>query len=497
MVPLAIYLATFVLAFARTGRALPRRTTRAAAALAFAVVISSTVLGAMPVVMVVVVTMILLGLVSYGAHAQLAADRPAPEHLTTFFLVIAAGGALGGLLNGLVAPVAFDRVLEYRSALTVVPLLLLGVGGREASWVVRQVAANRVRAVLVLAVVVLAALGLRSAVWLSPRTTPTVVALLVVAVVVGWSLSRLPAAMVLALTLLFALSIAGDSRGQLEQTRSFFGTYTVRSEQGTHRLVHGTTIHGTQFVDAERRDLPTTYYAPTGPLGDVFDVAPADRVAAIGLGTGTIAAYGQPGQSLTFFEIDPVMVRIASDPRLFTYVSDSAASVSMVVGDGRLKVAEEQAESYDLMVLDAFSSDAIPVHLLTAEAMEVYAERLDDDGLLVAHISNRVFDLEPVLAAAAHHLGWTAVVGRSTTLGPGETPSTWVALSPDPATIEELLARPGWSGVGSREVSWTDDYVGHPPRAALRAGPAALPGAIWRIPWGVLCGECMITTGPW
>ena len=150
-------------------------------------------------------------------------------------------------------------------------------------------------------------------------------------------------------------------------------------------------------------------------------------------------------------------MRIAGDPDLFSYVDDSAADVEMVVGDGRLRLAERPAGSFDLVILDAFSSDSIPVHLLTEEAMRMYAERLTGDGVLMVHISNRVFDLEPVVASAADRLGWHAAIGRGTG-GTEGVPSAWVALSPDADTIDELLLRAGWHDLGPRQVRWTDDY---------------------------------------
>ena len=161
---------------------------------------------------------------------------------------------------------------------------------------------------------------------------------------------------------------------------------------------------------------------------------------------------------MTFFEIDPEIVRIASDPALFSYVDDSEADIEMVIGDGRLRIAEQAPSSFDAIILDAFSSDSIPVHLLTEEAMETYADRLTDDGVLLVHISNRVFDLEPVVASAADHLGWEVAIGADQGSSPGATPSTWLALSPQGSVIDTLLADTGWRQVDDRRVRWTDDY---------------------------------------
>ena len=161
---------------------------------------------------------------------------------------------------------------------------------------------------------------------------------------------------------------------------------------------------------------------------------------------------------MTFFEIDPEVVRVARNPKLFTYLADSDATIETVVGDGRLGLAKAGTGSFDMIVLDAFSSDAIPVHLLTEEAIRTYMDRLAPDGLLVVHISNRVFDLEPVLASAAERLGLSAVTRHGDGGTGGATPSDWVALGRDASDVAPLSALPGWRDLDARRVHWTDDY---------------------------------------
>jgi len=243
--------------------------------------------------------------------------------------------------------------------------------------------------------------------------------------------------------------------------RSFFAAYRVLEVDGQHLLTHGSTTHGLQFLDPAMADLPTTYYASPGSCEDVFELM-ADRlqsVGVVGLGTGTVATYGHPGEQLTFFEVDQEMVDLASDPRYFSFVSDSAADIHMVVGDGRLEVAKQPDAAFDLLVLDAFSSDSIPMHLLTREAMAMYATKLAPGGVLLVHISNRLFDLEPVLAAAATDLGWDATLGRGDGSTPGSTGSIWVALTEDAGVTSDLRSRAQWRPVDlSRQVTWTDDY---------------------------------------
>jgi hypothetical protein len=454
VVPLAIYLATFVVAFARTSRTPPLRLTRVAVGLSFGVAVASLVGGGPPAV-AIGLNLMMLALVGYAAHARLASERPSPEHLTAFFLVVSLGGALGGVLNGLVAPLVFDRVLEYPLVLVAIPLLLTGAAGD--SWLGRQVRANPVRAGAVGVFTLLAPILLRTGFLAWDGRGAWITVVIAGAALVGWFFSRLPKLLALALVLLFVGSTVGNMGGSLDRSRTFYGSYLVEQSDGAHQLVHGTTLHGTQLTAPADRRIPTTYYSRKGPLGDVFGMVDPQDVAVVGLGAGTVAAYGNPGQSFTFYEIDPEIVRIARDPKLFTYLDDSRASIRTVVGDGRLGLAEEPPHSFDLVVLDAFSSDAIPVHLLSEEAMRTYMERLRPNGLLVVHITSRLFDLEPVLAGAAARLGLTAAVGRGGGGSKEALPSVWVALGSSPS-VDRLVAQRGWDHIGSRRVTWTDDY---------------------------------------
>jgi SAM-dependent methyltransferase len=484
VVPLAIYLTTFIVAFAHGSRRPPVRTTRAAVGLALVALVLATYPVNASLGVHLAVSLVMLAAVGYAAHARLAAHRPAPDRLTTYYLVIAAGGALGGLLNGLLAPVVFDRVLEYPLALAAVPLLAMGlgrpaVGGERfpgdpgipsvapirepgrSPWLLRQVRAKRIPAVLAVGGAVLLAVAVHAALEAVTEETVFGVLVLVGCVLTGWLLSYYGVALSIAMVLFYAGAVV-LAPGVVEQTRTFFGSYTVESAGSRHILVHGTTMHGTQFRDQERRDVPTTYYVRGGPLGDLFGFDDGERfddVAVVGLGTGTLAAYGREGQSMTFFEIDAEMVELARDPALFSYLTDSAADIETVVGDGRLAIEDQPRESYDLIFLDAFSSDAIPAHLLTVEAMQTYAERLRPRGILAVHISNRVFDLEPVVAAAAEELGWSALIGVGGELEEGGARAVWMVLSPDEPTLTRLSGDRGWGRSDpDRLVRWTDSY---------------------------------------
>ena len=459
VVPLAIYLGTFVVAFGRSTRTVPATAVRLAVASTFLAAGATMMQSRTPVLLDVVLNMVMLGLVAFVAHARLAADRPEVGHLTTFYLVVAAGGALGGLLNGMVAPVVFDRVLEYPLITVLVPVAL--VTTRRDSAPTSRTAevrpptriATRI-AVVVVAVPLAAGLGAVLSRW--ANYTALAYIGLALAFLAGWLLSTRRILVAVVLALMFTGISVRSEVGTLDHRRTFFGSYLVLEGDGQHKLVHGTTLHGTQWQD-EHRSEPTTYYSRSGPLGDVFGLTGIRDVGVVGLGVGTVAAYGTSGQDFTFFEIDPEVIKIARDPSLFTYLRDSQASVKTTVGDGRLEVEKLPKASLDMLVLDAFSSDAIPVHLLTTEAMRTYADRLRPGGMLVVHISNKVFDLAPVLTSTAQTLGWSgrvAVGGE----GPGATKSEWVVLTPDPARLDQLTEHSSWQRLPHRSVTWTDDY---------------------------------------
>jgi hypothetical protein len=453
VIPLAIYLATFVVAFARQSREIPVTATRMAVGLGFAASLG----GALPggnVMLQVGLQLLMLALVGYAAHARLAAGRPDPAHLTTFYLVVAVGGALGGLLNGLIAPTLFDRVLEYPLVMIAIPLLMFGVrtpglaDEHRAAW-------KSAALVLVGAVALASAVGAftgRPGLWV--LAFPCLVLL---AVTLGLRLSREPALLITALIVVFGAILMADQLRAIDQRRTFFGSHQVRETDDMHLLLHGTTLHGSQFLD-ERSSVPTTYYTPSGPLGAVFRRGDFQAIGAIGLGAGTVAAYGKPGMSLTFFEIDGAVADIATTPKFFTYISDSRADVDIVLGDGRLEIAEQPKGSFDLIILDAFSSDAVPVHLLTVEAMRTYGERLRPGGVIAVNVSNKVFDLGDVIAGSAAKLGWYGAQDEGGDRADGGSLSRWVVVSPSTELVDTLKEQEGWDELDTDRVLWTDDH---------------------------------------
>lgn len=454
VVPLAIYLATFVVAFARTARQPPALVTRIAVLAAVIASVSAVVnVAHQPVLLAIVIQMVMLALVAFASHARLAADRPETSRLTTFYLVVAVGGAVGGLLNGVVAPLLFDRVLEYALLIVVVPLLLLGLRVNRDGVSDEERRRRRVRRLGV-------ALGLlvpAAAIAVAARESPGLLLALLAAGLLAWPLTRSPRLLCVVLVVLQVLLLVASDVDIIDRRRTFYGSYSTKATSDQHILYDGTTLHGTQFLDARSGD-PTSYYTRSGPLGDVFGLRRFQDVAVVGLGAGTMAAYGEPGQSMTFDEIDQADVDIARDPHLFTYLADSRADVHVIVGDGRIGLEAAPVASYDLIVLDAFSSDSIPVHLLTREAAAMYTDRLRPGGLLVFHITNHTFDLRPVMRGLMDSLGWVGIVGDRESHDPGATRSTWVVLAPTTQDLDALAHRPGWTPLPARSVSWTDDY---------------------------------------
>ena len=252
--------------------------------------------------------------------------------------------------------------------------------------------------------------------------------------------------------------------------RSYFGVYTVRqyADPATRVLLHGTTVHGRQFLDPDLRRAPTTYYGPTSGVG--LALAAADDIygegadiGVVGLGTGTLACYRQPDQDYTFYEIDPRVVDYSRD-RVFSFLGDCAPQAEIRLGDARIALESEPAQQYDVLAVDAFSSDAIPLHLLTREALRAYGRSLKPDGLMLIHISNRYVDLRPVIAAHALENGWIALM-RDDPGDPenGISASFWVAISADALPMAKLLqynTQADWIELGDPiGEPWTDDYA--------------------------------------
>jgi hypothetical protein len=471
VLPLSLYLLTFIIAFGRPPAGLIRWSSRVLPIAAVGV-IGSMLFGVIrPVWPVAVIHFSALFVGALLCHSRLAAERPDPRRLTEFYLLVAVGGVLGGLFNALLAPSVFSSVAEYPIAIVLACALRPRTSTRPRTNADLLIDAGFAAAVFCVT---------GAAAWAEGRMG-TDRAWLGELVKLG-----IPGALCLTLVvwpLRFALGIgafvvAGQMVGGLGyrvlyRDRTFFGVYRVLEDSSGswHWLVHGTTRHGTQSRDPDLAPEPTAYYHRHGPIGDVFAMAgePGFRhVGVVGLGAGAMAAYGWPrddGGTVTFFEIDPVMERIARDPRLFTYLRDSRASVNVIIGDARLRIAEAAAGSLDVLVLDAFTSDAVPVHLLTKEAVELYLTKMSEHGVLAFHISSRYLDLGPPLGAIARDLGLVAYERSDNDSyefeeREGKTSSTWLIMARDEASVGRLASDPRWVrySAGPGTPAWSDDY---------------------------------------
>jgi len=256
------------------------------------------------------------------------------------------------------------------------------------------------------------------------------------------------------------IAVALPGAATLRQVRTYYGvTRVLKNDRGWHLLVSGTTVHGAQ--DPSRRDVPLTYYAPGSPLADVVragDRGSARSIGVIGLGAGSLAAYGKAGDAMTFYEIDPAVIHLAEEPSVFSFLHDSAAAVRVVPGDGRLSIAVAPPRSEDLVIVDAFSSDAIPIHLLTREAVAIYERALADGGVVAFHVSNRFFNLFPVVARLAADAGLETLgrIGKGSVDGSEQSDVVVIGRGP---TMDALARTAGWAPIRPGPSLWTDDHA--------------------------------------
>jgi hypothetical protein len=451
IVPLGTYLLTFTIAFSSFGPAALRWSRFATPLVAVAAL---TVRPAAVPILIALGVQVLLVLVGGSlAHGLLADSRPAATHLTRFYLVVAVGGALGGVFNSLIAPLLFPTLLEY--GITVALVLGLVIRWREPVAGLRAHSSPLVRVPVMAGLILIPIAGLLllgiDLVDISGAARAVLATLLALPLLtpLGSSAAVGVAAVAIALLPQLLQLTASDF-----VERTFFGVHRVVTEGETRSLVHGTTVHGTQNLSTPEDELTAiSYYHPDEPFGDIMELARgSESIGVLGLGAGGIAAYGELGQQLVFHEIDPAVVDIAWE--WFTYLDRTPADVDVVLGDGRLTLSESR-QSYDLLVMDAFTSDAVPVHLLTVEAFESYLDAIDSEGIIAVNISNRYLDLRPVLAAARAELGIDGIYASGDGDSQGATASRWVALARESETLAPLRAA-GWEEFPTDEVLWTD-----------------------------------------
>jgi SAM-dependent methyltransferase len=485
VIPLGIYLLSFSVAFADDQR--PAYWISRFAPLVM--VISGTfvfVVWGKAAINGLVASLSLLFFVAVSLHNEMYRTRPAASELTSFYLMMSVGGVIGGLFCAIIAPLLFDWTWEHPILILLAALLLpkisvlpFGHNKPKLPWIMFGLGC------------IALILGLVGGIS-EPVTTSlpkVVLATTVIVLAVAVAGFRIPFLLAVA-----GLLITNGGWYSLQQSyagvrmRSYFGTYTVNSsESGQVRwLNHGTTMHGMQLLDEPTR--PISYYPVTSGVGIALTKAPElygphARVGVVGLGTGTLACYRKPGQFWQFFEIDPLVIEIARERKIFSFLEKCAPDVPIQLGDARLTLTTVPQGQFDILALDAFSSDSIPLHLLTKEAFATYRRALKPDGLLLVHISNRYINLNPVVAAEARANGWHAALRHDSPtealIAKGDRPSQWIALSPDAGKLAQLTGKVDarkskyhdadqWIALDPASKSaWTDDYASVLPHLSL------------------------------
>jgi hypothetical protein len=475
IVPLALFLLTFVLIF-RDEPLVPRVLVNASVPILAGMILLSKFF-VFNFMLAIAVHLLFFFAAALMFHDRLYATRPQAERLTNFYLWMSFGGVLGGIFAGLLAPYLFSNILEYPILVSLVMLVHPAIRNATAAQLKSQALPTALVALFILAIIY----ATQHSGYLKSELPLQILVVMASFTVIGAFRHNIVRAIVIPATFVLLAFHADTIFGSSFQ-RSFFGVYRISlNENGQFRVLsHGTTVHGAERVaNADGSPyqgpvVPLTYYHPDGVLAETFHLLPANPagrdIAIVGLGAGAQACNGQPQDRVTYFEIDGLVEKIARDPKLFTFMEKCSPGANVILGDARLTLAD-QPKTYDYLLLDAFSSDSIPVHLLTREAFRLYAARLKDNGLLVLHISNRHMELESVVAALAKDSG-LAVRGRilddkSAALA-DPYPSSAMALAKSPETLVEFTADRGWSEPATHDVSvWTDDY-------------SNIPAAIWR-----------------
>ncbi len=490
-IPLIVYLITFILAFAKNPWFNHQKLLPLLPAFLTALVISFLLQIMRPIALLVPLHLLGLFIVSYICHGELAKDRPEANYLTLFYFWISVGGLCGGIFNAITSPLLFTSILEYPLVLMISFLLLPKLIDKDLVDKNQPTFRFSVPISLGLILATLAIGFTLRFVWLDWLGIALVMGIWV-GVYQAFNLSKIRLVVgILIFSLMgqFSLTTMGKV---LVSDRSFFGVYRVVSQQQGryYSLFHGTTLHGKQSRDQKNQLEPLTYFSRSGPIGQVFSyisskTAPKSsdklsdqptHIAVLGLGVGTLASYARSGQEWIFYEIDPAVVKIATNPEYFSFLTDNLQNPAnpikhqIILGDGRLQLARANDNYYDLLIMDAFSSDAIPTHLVTLEAIQLYLQKLKDNGIIAINISNRFINLEPILTNLSQQLKLVSYSQIDRTISPeqkiqGKTASQWIILAKTPESLGTLISDSRWhnsnkmaSKTNSKPTVWTDDF---------------------------------------
>lgn len=481
IIPLSLYLLSFILVFAKN-QLLPRSLVNRS--LAFLILPTSmTLLSSAPFafsyLLIFSFHILAFFCIAMICHGALADNRPPTAHLTEFYLWISIGGVLGGLFNALLAPVLFENVTEY-------PLVIvMGCLLRPHLFPEFEKEKGVLYYIYPAVLLTVTIFGLYALTHLSSSDAASQSADLVKSNVQKVVYFCVPAFLCFVFrnnSIRFGLCIGtfffcnfllvryfqeGQTRVFID--RGFFGVSQVWDDTTFRQYRHGSTVHGLQSLDPEEKGESLSYFHRTAPIGQIMSYVSRQkeftRIGVLGLGVGSMASYGTSDQTWNFYEIDPIVEAIAMNPDYFTFLRDSPAKVNVLLGDGRLVIRDIEDGFYDLIVLDAFSSDSIPTHLITREAVELYLSKLSSRGFLVFNISNRFIDIRPILSSLAHKLDLVCYVKADLNVTEelaqrGKMPSSWAILARKDNAISAVAEESGWTKMTSysKSTEWTDDY---------------------------------------
>jgi len=459
VIPLGIYLLSFVITFSRRPILSRSAMLRLQPLVLLPLVFLMMTDAARPAWAIIPLHLIVFFVTAVACHGELAESRPPVENLTEFYLWIAIGGACGGFFEAILGPLLFKSIAEYPISLVIACLLRpAGPGSERPVW--GDIGFPTFIGGITIA---LSLVSQKLRIDLKPLFALPVISCL------AFKDRPLRFGLGIGATLMFCLPYAAELGRPIHVERSFFGVHRVLldPDRKFHWLTNGSLAHGVQSLEQGGSLEPLLYYNREGPLGQLFALYGASlnkqAIAVIGLGTGSIACYGSLDQRWTYYEIDPAVERIARDPRYFTFLADCSAKAAVVLGDARLALAKVQDGSYQWIILDAFNSDTIPMHLLTQEAIGLYMSKLADHGFLIFHISNGYLDLKPVVGDLARSAGLTAFVQEYAVdkieAKEGKASSTWAVLSRDSRDLHALADDPRWTTIaGSGKAAWSDDF---------------------------------------
>lgn len=456
VIPFALYIITFIIAFSKINTTVLNSLLKVEPFFIIWLLLLPIFLRLLPshsfLLATIVVYLFVFFICAFYCHCQLYFSRPSIYFLTEFYLWIAFGGLLGGIVNALLAPILFTRLYEYVFFLSFAYML------RPSNWEKRDYK-------LLLSPLLIIVIFFTYFLFLGNTILSQTLQFITIIICILTYYKPVVFGLCLFLVLYFGIASQFLDHKVLFENRNFYGTVKITEDpiQKTRSLLSGVTLHGLESIDREKRLQITSYYTPLVPLFvHYYFLKPKLQIAGIGLGTGTIACFTRPSDLITFYELNPIMKSVATNSNYFSFLSQCAPDAKIILGDARLQIAFAKPSEFDLIIVDAFTSDAIPLHLLTIEAVDLYLRKLSQDGALLFNISNRYFNLAPVLANIANQLGLVVMIKKD--IQPSSQAitfsSVWVLITRPQNNLDELK-KYGWITIKMNAPSkrvWTDDY---------------------------------------